>query len=135
VLVCCLGSHTFKWSVGGVYIDPNSYIVVLRKFLALCGTLDSPVVGTDSRCPIRCATSNWICRLQVIVDAVSFAPDSLVLHQIIWWVSSIVPPGTSHWATVPWCTGQSAGVAPDSPVLSAGRSASDNTFLYVLDFA
>jgi hypothetical protein len=31
----------------------------------------------------------------------------LALHQTVWCLSSTVPPGTSHWAIVPWCTGQS----------------------------
>jgi hypothetical protein len=49
-------------------------------------------------------------------------------HRIIQWLSSIVLPVTSRWAIVPWCTGQSGGVAPDNPVLSNGQSASGNTF-------
>jgi hypothetical protein len=57
VLVCCLGSHTLKWSVGGVYIGPNSILAVGEKLL-LCGTPDSPVrlaVGSDMQVTIGAA--------------------------------------------------------------------------------
>ena len=32
-LVCCLGSHTLEWPVGGVFITPNTKLVVGEKLL------------------------------------------------------------------------------------------------------
>jgi hypothetical protein len=66
-LVCSLGSHTWKWPVGGVFIAPNTNRAVGEKLLLLCGTPDSPVVhrkahcsmsGAPSHCPVR-AGDRW----------------------------------------------------------------------------
>jgi hypothetical protein len=32
-LVCCLGSHTLNWSVGVVFIGPNTILAVGEKLL------------------------------------------------------------------------------------------------------
>jgi hypothetical protein len=32
--------------LGGVYIGPNLKLAIREKLMFLCGTLDSPVVGT-----------------------------------------------------------------------------------------
>jgi hypothetical protein len=32
-LVCCLGSHTLKWPVGGVFIAPNTKLAVGEMLL------------------------------------------------------------------------------------------------------
>jgi hypothetical protein len=32
-LICCLGSHTLKWSVRVVFIDPNTKLAVVEKLL------------------------------------------------------------------------------------------------------
>jgi hypothetical protein len=99
--------------LGDVIIGPNSIIVVGGKAASLWHTGQSGGRHRKVRCP---------CSVRLAVGSVSrplalssFAPDSPV-------PSSIVPPGTSHWATVPWCTGHS-GVwhwtvrcpRPDSP--------------------
>ena len=44
-LVCCLGSHTLEWSVGGVFIAPNTKLVVGEKLLLSAADLT-----------VRCAT-------------------------------------------------------------------------------
>jgi hypothetical protein len=57
VLVCCLGSHTFKWPIGGgIYSLPNNSSRWTEKLLLLSSsTLDSPVhIGhplVNVRCP------------------------------------------------------------------------------------
>jgi hypothetical protein len=53
---------------------------------------------------------------QVTVGAAGF-PHRTVRssHRTVRWSSLRVPPGTSRWAAVPWCTGQSGVWAPDSP--------------------
>jgi hypothetical protein len=100
--------------LGQVFIGPNSKLAVGEKLQSSAAhrtvrcAPDSPVVhrtapcsmsGAPSRCSVR-AGDRWRCRL--------FTPDSPV-------VFLRVPPGTSHWAGVPWCTGQSSVWAPDSP--------------------
>jgi hypothetical protein len=47
---------------------------------------------------------------QVTVGAASFP------HRTVRWSSLWVPPRTSHWAAVPWCTGQSGVWALDNPM-------------------
>jgi hypothetical protein len=106
--------------LGGVYIGPNSNIIVGEKLM----------LSTAHRtvwCPVRCATGCWI--RHVTVGAVSLASDSPVSHRTVRWLSSTVPPGTSHWATILWCTGQSGGVASDTSVLSVRQSTGGNTYL------
>jgi hypothetical protein len=65
-LVCCLDSHTLKWSVGVVFIDPNTKLAAGEKLLlsAAHRTVRCP-------CPVRLAV-----RLtpQVTVGAAGF-PD------------------------------------------------------------
>jgi hypothetical protein len=41
-----IGSHTFNGQLGEVYISPNTKLAVREKMLLLCGTPDSPMVGT-----------------------------------------------------------------------------------------
>jgi hypothetical protein len=43
--VCCLGSHTLEWSVRGVFIAPNTKLVVGEKLLLSVADLT-----------VRCAT-------------------------------------------------------------------------------
>jgi hypothetical protein len=65
-------------------------------------------------CPVRLAVA---LSEQVTVGAAGF-PHRTVRpsHRTVRWSSLRVPPGTSRWAVVPWCTGQSGVWAPDSPV-------------------
>jgi hypothetical protein len=72
---------------------------------------------------------------QVTVGAAGFYTGQSVRHTgQSGGFSPPMPPRTSRWATVLWCTGES-GVPPDSPMLSAGQFASGNTCLRFLDFA
>jgi hypothetical protein len=75
-LVCCLGSNTWKWLVGGVFIAPNTNRAVGEKLLlsvshrtAQCSLCDAP-----SCCPVR-EGDCWRRRL--------FTPDSPVLSGTI----------------------------------------------------
>jgi hypothetical protein len=61
-LVCCLGSHTFKWLIRWSIYRPQLQNSRWTKAAVLCGTPDSPVVhrtahyslsGAPSRCSVR----------------------------------------------------------------------------------
>jgi hypothetical protein len=94
-----------------------------RKAVVLCVTPDSLVVHrtvwwcTRQRtvaCPVRLAVA---LSEQVTVGAAGFSHLTVrCSHRTVRWSSLRVPPGTSCWAKVPWCTGQSGLWAPDSPV-------------------
>jgi hypothetical protein len=98
-LVCCLRSHTLKWLVGGVFIAPNTKLVVGEKLLlsAAHRTVRCP-------CPVRLIVG---LTPQVTVGAQAFQSGQFGLHTgQSGGLFSTVPPGTSRWATVPWCIGQ-----------------------------
>jgi hypothetical protein len=61
-LVSVLGSHTWKWPVGGVFIAPNTIVVVLGKLLLSAVTPDSPVVHRTAYCSLFGAPSRWSVR-------------------------------------------------------------------------
>jgi hypothetical protein len=95
--------------LGEVYIGPNSKIAVGEKLLFSAAHRTVPWC-TGQRTvayPVRLAVA---LSEQVIVGAAGFS------HRTVRWSSLWVPPGTSHRATVPWCTGQSGVWASDSPV-------------------
>jgi hypothetical protein len=111
-----LGLPHLEMAGWGCIYSPQHKCSRWRKAAAFCVTPDSPVVhrtahcsmsGAPSRCPVR-AGDRWRRRLST--------PDSPVCHRTVRWSSLRVPPGTSRWAAVPWCTGQSGVWAPDSPV-------------------
>jgi hypothetical protein len=99
----------------GVFIGPNSILAVGEKLL-LCSTLDSPVEAPDS--PVPCLMRLAVASdTQVTVGAASFYTGQSGGF------SPPMPPGTSRWATVPWCTDPAcgtgrSGVPPDSLVSS-----------------
>jgi hypothetical protein len=99
-LVCCLGSHTLKWPVGGVFIAPNTKLAVWRKVVAFYGTPGSlvPLPGAPSRWTDT-ASDRWRCRLSHQTVRMS--------HRQSCAFSPPVPPGTSCWSTVPLCIRQS----------------------------
>jgi hypothetical protein len=107
-LVCLLGSHTWKWPVGGVFIAPNTNRAVGEKLLLSVShrTVRWCTGQRTVACPVRLAVALWE---KVTVGAIGFS------HRIVQWSSLRVPPRTSRWAAVPWCTGQSGVWAPDSP--------------------
>jgi hypothetical protein len=98
--------------LGEVYIGPNSKIAVREKlqFSATHRTVQWCTGQRTVVCPVRLAVA---LSEQVTVGAAGFP------HRTIRWSFLRVPPGTSRWAGVPWCTGQSGVWAPDSPVLLA----------------
>ena len=97
-----LGLPHLRMAGWGCIYSPQHNCSRWRKAAALCGTPDSPVC-TGQRtvaCPVRLAVA---CPTPVR------AGDR-------WRRRLRVPPGTSRWAAVPRCTGQSGVWAPDSPV-------------------
>jgi hypothetical protein len=95
----------------GCIYSPQHKTSRWRKAVAFCGTPDSLVVGTgQSDAPVQCPLA---------IGSVRWPLGCHPLHRTVR-ASSTMPPGTSRWATVPWCTGQSA---------------CGNTILHFLDFA
>ena len=88
--------------LGEVYIGPNSKIAVGEKlqFSAAHRTVRRCTGQRTIACPVRLAVA---CPTPVR------AGDR-------WRRRLRVPPGTSRWAAVPRCTGQSGVWSPDSPV-------------------
>jgi hypothetical protein len=83
-------------------------------------------------CPVRLVVA---LSEQVTVGAAGFPHRTVwCSHRTVRWSSLRVPPGTSHWAEVPWCTGQSGVWAPDSPVLHAQTVRRQHTSSF-LDFS
>jgi hypothetical protein len=72
-LVCCLGSHTLKWSVGVVFIDPNTKLAVGLTPQVTVGAVGFPDVTPDST-----VDSLHQCHLKLAVGLLfPSAPDSL----------------------------------------------------------
>jgi hypothetical protein len=109
--------------LGEVYMGPNSKLAIGEKLLLLCSTPNSPVVG------IRQSGTLSGAPLVVGLTVVGDCCHVLALHRTVLWLSSIVPLGTSHCATAPWCTKQS-GVwhrtircsLPDGPLVATFSS-------------
>jgi hypothetical protein len=51
-LICCLGPHSLKWSVGVVFISPNPHIVVGQKASTFCRRAHKTVRCTQDT--VRC---------------------------------------------------------------------------------
>jgi hypothetical protein len=138
--ICLLGSHAWKWPVGGVFIAPSTNRSVGEKLLlsAAHRTVQWCTGQRTVACPVRLAIA---LSEQVTVGAAGF-PHRTVWssHQTVWWSSLRVPLGTSRWVVVPWCTGQSGVWAPDSPVChrtvrcSTQRQSAGSTLGLFLDF-
>jgi hypothetical protein len=97
-----LGLPHLEMAGWGCIYSPQYKTSHWRKAVAFCGTPDSPVVGTGQsgapiRCPLAVGSIKWPLGCQ---------PDGPVSHRTVR-ASSTMPPGTSRWAIVPWCTGQS----------------------------
>jgi hypothetical protein len=106
-LVCCLGSHTLKWPVGVVFIDPNTNLAVGEKLLlsAAHWTVRWGHRRIRCPCPVRLVVG---LTPQVTVGAAVFYIRQSVHHtEQSGGFSPPVPHGTSRWAHVPWCTEQS----------------------------
>jgi hypothetical protein len=123
-LVCCLGSHTLEWPIGGVFIALHTKLIVGEMLLlsAAHRTVWWCIGQCTVHCPVRLVVG---LTLLAIVGVQAFYTGHSGCHiEQSDGFSSLVPLGTSHWATIPWCTGQSGVwhwtvrcVAPDSPVL------------------
>jgi hypothetical protein len=119
-----LGSHTWKWPVRGVFIAPNTNRAVGEKLLlsAAHWTVWWCTGQRTVACPVRLVVA---LSEQVTVGAAGFP------HRTVRWSSLRVPPGTSRWAAVPWCTGQSGVWAPDSLVLHAQTVRRQHTWTFL----
>jgi hypothetical protein len=109
--------------LGEVYIGPNSKIAIGEKlmFSAAHRTVRWCTGQRTVACPVRLVVA---LSEQVTVGAAGFS------HRTVWWSSLRVPPGTGHWAAVPWCTGQSGVWAPNSPVLHAQTVRRQHTWTF-----
>ena len=111
-----MGSHTWKWPVGGVFIALNTNRAVREKLLlsAAHRTVRWCTGHHTVACPVCLAVA---LSEQVTVGATGFPHRTVrTSHRTVRWSSLRVPHGTSRWAAVPRCTGQSGVWAPDSPV-------------------
>jgi hypothetical protein len=54
-LVCCLGSHTLEWSVGGVFIAPNTKLAIGEKLCSLQHTGQLSGAPDSALFTVRCA--------------------------------------------------------------------------------
>jgi hypothetical protein len=111
-----LGPSHLEMAGWGVFIAPNTNRAVGEKLLlsAAHRTVRWCTGQRTVACPVRLAVA---LSEQVTISAAGF-PHRTVRssHRTVWWSSLWVPPGTSCWAAVPWCIGQSGVWAPDSPV-------------------
>jgi hypothetical protein len=110
-----LGLPHMEMAGWGVFIAPNTNRAVGEKLL-LSAAHRTVWWCTEQRIvayPVRLVVA---LSEQVTIGAAGF-PHRTVRssHWIVRWSSLRVPPGTSRWAVVPWCTGQSGVWAPNSP--------------------
>jgi hypothetical protein len=91
--------------LGGVYIGPNTKLAVGEKlqFSAAHRTVRWCTGQRTVACPVRLVVA---LSEQVTVGTAGF-PHRIVRcsHRTVRWSSLRVPPRTSRWAEVPWCTG------------------------------
>jgi hypothetical protein len=92
-----LGIPHLEMAGWGVFIATNTKLVVWRKAVAFCGTPESPV-------PLSVRVAVGLIP-QVTIGTAGFHTGQSDAF------SPPVPPRTSRWATVPWCTGQSGALA------------------------
>jgi hypothetical protein len=129
-----LGLPHLEMAGWGVFIAPITNIAVGEKLL-LSASNRTVRWCTGQRtvaCPVRLAVA---LSEQVTVGATGF-PHRTVRssHRTVRWSSLRMPPGTSRWAAVPWCTGQSGVWAPDSPVLHAQTVRRQHTWTFLRSF-
>jgi hypothetical protein len=96
----------------GCIYSPQHKTSRWKKAAALCGTLDSPVMHQTVHSSVRLAIG-LTPQATIGVQAFYTGQSRLYTAQSGGLLST-VPPKTSRWATVPWCTGQSG--APDQTV-------------------
>jgi hypothetical protein len=110
-----------------VFIGPNTKLAVGEKLLLSTAHRTVRWGHRTVRCPCLVHLDVGLTP-QVTVGAAGFCTSQFACHTgQSGGFSPPVPPGTSHWAIVPWCTGQSGvwhqTVRWHSPVLSARQSA------------
>jgi hypothetical protein len=104
-----LGLPHLEMSGWGVFIAPNTNRAIGEKLML------SAAHRTVRWCTGQCTAHSSLSE-QVTVGAACFPHRTVQSsHRTVRWSSLRVPPGTSRWAAVPWCTGQSGVWAPDSP--------------------
>jgi hypothetical protein len=111
-----LGLPHLEMAGWGVFIAPNTNRAVGEKLLlsAAHRTVRWCIEQRTVACPVRLAVA---LSEQVTVGAAGFPHRTVRSSQrIVRWSCLRVPLGTSRWAAVPRCTGQSGVWAPDSPV-------------------
>jgi hypothetical protein len=111
-----LGLPHLEMAGWAVFIAPNTNRAVGEKLLLYAAhrTVRWCTGQRTVACPVRLAVT---LSRQVTVGVAGFSHWTFrTSHRIVRWSSLRVPPGTSRWAAVLWCTGQSGVWAPDSPV-------------------
>jgi hypothetical protein len=129
-----LGLPHLEMAGWGVFIAPNINRVVGEKLLlsAAHRTVWWCTGQHTVACPVRLSVA---LSEQVTVGAACFSHRTVrSSHRTVRWSSLRVPPGTSRWAAVPWCTGQSGVWAPDSPVLHAQTVRRQHTWTFLGSF-
>jgi hypothetical protein len=93
-----LGLPHLEMAGWGCIYSPNTNRAVGEKLLLLAAhrTVRWCTGQRTVACPVRLAVA---LSEQVTIGAAGFP------HRIVRWSSLRVPPGTSRWAAVPWCTG------------------------------
>jgi hypothetical protein len=121
-----LGLPHLEMASWGVFIAPTQ-IEPLEK--SCCFLRHTGQSGGAPNSPVRLAIA---LSEQVTFGTAGF-PHRTVRssHRTVRWSSLRVPPGTSRWAAVPWCTGQSGVWAPDSPVLHAQTVRRQHTWTFL----
>jgi hypothetical protein len=117
-----------------VFIAPNTNRAVGEKLLlSAAHRIVRWCIGQRTvACPVRLVVA---LSEQVTVGAAGFPHRTVqTSHRTVRWSSLRVPPGTSRWAAVPWCTGQSGVWASDSPVLHAQTVRRQHTWTFLGSF-
>jgi hypothetical protein len=118
-----------------VFIGPNTILGIGEKFSLSVAHRTVWWGHRTVRCPCPVCLAIGLTP-QVTVGAAGFYTGQSTCHTgQSGGFSPPVPPGTSRWATVPWCTRQSSVWHRTVRCFSSGQSASGNTCLRFLDFA
>jgi hypothetical protein len=133
-----LGLPHLQMAGWGVFIAPNTNRAVGEKlqFSAAHRTVRWCTRQRTVACSVRLAVT---LSEQATVGGAGFSHRTVwcshrtvrCSHRTVRWSSLQVLAGTSRWAAVPWCTGQSGVWAPDSPVLHAQTVRSSTLGLFL----
>jgi hypothetical protein len=126
-----LGLPHLEMAGWGVFIAPNTNIAVGEKLLLSVAhrTIRWCTGQRTVAYPMRLVVA---LSEQVTVGAAGFPHRTIrSSHRIVRWSCLRLPPRTSHWAAVSWCTGQSGVWAPDSPMLHAQTLRRQHTWTFL----